>query len=391
MRNRKKKKLPIRWLGKPIDSRCFPVNQLRRREEAEERASASQPLTLHRHLETCHSLSAAIEVVTDRSLTTQGDTTNPTGRIYPRRIIPWTTFPTRQEEIWDQLSFSPWNCSRAAFPSRHQLEYVRSLLRPWGNNDATPQATQPGHSSSKGSGKGQSSGSVCIYRTTDDRNIPTVAIEYKPPHRLSQDEVVTGFVSEIEPDRDVINQDGEEFAFAAKRLTTAVVTQLFSYMAIRSPPPSQAWHSAAENLDIWRVEDEDVFRSIPETKRKEKRVTPYRPQRWKGFVCSPIRTRSRCLPAESGAQQPSDDDNDYDGSPSPTSDRVRCCKETSVIPKDTKSSNRRDGGGAQQGDSINRQSIQDRPYCTHKTAIIILNNLFSDDLLLSSRTVVRSV
>lgn len=269
---------------------------------------------------------------------------------------------------------------------------------------------------------------------------------------MSQDEVVTGFVSEIEPDRDVINQDGEEFAFAAKRLTTAVVTQLFSYIvgkgiqygyvctgetyvflhipddpscvyysvcvpsldvqdedetrlhrtavaqvfafvlqAIRSPPPSQAWHSAAENLDIWRVEDEDVFRSIPETKRKEKRVTPYRPQRWKGFVCSPIRTRSRCLPAESGAQQPSDDDNDYDGSPSPTSDRVRCCKETSVIPKDTKSSNRRDGGGAQQGDSINRQSIQDRPYCTHKTAIIILNNLFSDDLLLSSRTVVRSV
>ena len=42
----------------------------RRREEAEERAGASQPLSLHQYLETCHSLSLAIEVVTDRFLTT---------------------------------------------------------------------------------------------------------------------------------------------------------------------------------------------------------------------------------------------------------------------------------------------------------------------------------
>ena len=72
----------------------------RRREEAEELAKSSLPLTLQQYLEACHSLDVSVDVVTDRSLTTQGDTTNPTGRIFPRRIIPWVDFPQRQQEIW---------------------------------------------------------------------------------------------------------------------------------------------------------------------------------------------------------------------------------------------------------------------------------------------------
>lgn len=51
-----------------------------------------------------------------------------------------------------------------------------------------------------------------------------------PRHKLTLDEVVTGLASEIHPDRDVINQEAEEFALAARRLSTAVLTQLFSYM-----------------------------------------------------------------------------------------------------------------------------------------------------------------
>ncbi|KND88577.1 hypothetical protein TOPH_06755 [Tolypocladium ophioglossoides CBS 100239] len=104
----------------------------------------------------------------------------------------------------------------------------------------------------------------------------------------------------------------------------------FILQAIQSPPPSQAWHSAAENLDIWSVEHEDVLRH-PGDMRKEKRVTLYKPQRWKGFVRSPTRTRSRCLPLESGTPQPSNDGNDDHESPSPTLDRVGRRKETSVI------------------------------------------------------------
>ncbi|KAG5768982.1 hypothetical protein H9Q72_003671 [Fusarium xylarioides] len=116
--------------GRALEEQHQREEEQRRREEAEERAEASRPLTLQQYLETCHSLSLAIEIITERSLTTQGDTTNPTGRIYPRRIIPWATFAREQEKVWDQLSLSPSFSSRTAFPSRHQLDYVRSLLRP---------------------------------------------------------------------------------------------------------------------------------------------------------------------------------------------------------------------------------------------------------------------
>ncbi|ESU10202.1 LOW QUALITY PROTEIN: hypothetical protein FGSG_12517 [Fusarium graminearum PH-1] len=102
------------------------------------------------------------------------------------------------------------------------------------------------------------------------------------------------------------------------RLHRTAVAQAFTF-AIRSPPPCQAWHDAAEHLDTWVVEYEDVLRSIPATDWKPRRETPYKAQRWKGLVRSPIRTRSRCLPPQDGAQPPTDDsDDDDDESPSPT-------------------------------------------------------------------------
>ncbi|WQF76270.1 hypothetical protein CDEST_01284 [Colletotrichum destructivum] len=49
-----------------------------RLEEAKELAKTSRPQAHQDHLEACRSLSLAIQVVTDRSLTTQGDTTDTT-------------------------------------------------------------------------------------------------------------------------------------------------------------------------------------------------------------------------------------------------------------------------------------------------------------------------
>ncbi|GKU14031.1 unnamed protein product, partial [Fusarium langsethiae] len=354
----------------------------RRREAAEKRASASQPLSLNSYLETCHTLRLAIDIVTDRSLTTQGDTTNPTGRFYPRRIVPWDAFPTEQEKVWADLAFSPSFAAQSSFPSRHQLEYVESLLHPISSEidlrnserdvvenavqklvdatyadltlrthlglngtltfeshtnlgitdvslsesmDQVSLSSRPSARTSrrrKARGKGNRADQFCISRTSDGQRFPAVAIEYKAPHKLSCDEVVTGLVGEIQPDRDVINQEGEGFEFEARRLTTAVITQLFSYMigkgtqygyvctgetyiflhiprdpscvyysvcipsldvedddenrlhrtavaqvyafvlqAIRSPLPSQAWHNAADQLDTWAVEYDDVLRS----------------------------------------------------------------------------------------------------------------------------------
>lgn len=330
----------------------------------------SQLQPLDRYLETCHSLSLAIRVVTDRSLTTQGDTTNPVGRIYPQRIAEWHDFPARQEEIWEQLS-DPSFAGNPVFPSPHQMAYVESLISPISSEqglrsferdtvenaaqklvDAVPENTQPRdslrlrgtvtfeshtnlgddrlskpleHMSLAGSraadtaltttatirkphrpakGKGNRADQFCIYRTADGVNIPAMAIEYKAPHKLSQ------LASDIQPGRDVINKDCEGKALASRALTAAVVTQLFSYMvgkgiqygyvcrgqvfvflyipddpatvfyhvcvpdldvveddenrlhrtavaqvfafilqALRTPPPPQSWHDAAERLD----------------------------------------------------------------------------------------------------------------------------------------------
>ncbi|EXL67606.1 hypothetical protein FOPG_16285 [Fusarium oxysporum f. sp. conglutinans race 2 54008] len=476
--------------GRALEEQRRREEEQRRREEAEERADASRPLTLQQYLETCHSLSLAIEIIIDRSLTTQGDTTNPTGRIYPRRIVPWTTFAREQEKVWNQLSFSPSFSSRPAFPSRHQLDYVKSLLRPVSSEiglrnserDVVENAVQKlmdaTHNDSslrshlgldgtvtfeshtnlgitddslsesmeqaaigsrppsrmtrrrKARGKGNRGDQFCIYRTSDDQNVPVVAIEYKAPHKLRRGEIVTGLVSEIQPDRDVINQEGEGYEFAARRLSTAVVTQLYSYMigkgiqfgyidtgetyvflhipddpscvyysvcvpsldvqdddetrlhrtavaqafafvlqAIRSPPPCQAWHDAAEHLDTWAVEYEDVLRSIPATDRKPRRETPYKAQRWKGFVRSPIRTRSRCLPPQDGAQQPTDDseDDDDDESPSPTPNpTVSRSGLTTSTDVGSSEMQEHDGSAASQEGTIVRPNIQDRPYCTHE-------------------------
>ncbi|KAL5589606.1 hypothetical protein FOVSG1_011473 [Fusarium oxysporum f. sp. vasinfectum] len=427
----------------------------RRREAAEKRASASQPLSLNSYLETCHTLRLSIDVVTDRSLTTQGDTTNPTGRFYPRRIVPWDAFPTKQEKVWADLAFSPSFAAQSCFPSRHQLEYVESLLHPISSEidlrnserdvvenavqklvdatyadltlrnhldlngtltfeshtnlgiadeslsesmDQVSLGSRPSARTSrrrKARGKGNRADQFCISRTSDGQRFPAVAIEYKAPHKLSRDEVITGLVGEIQPDRDVINQEGEGFEFEARRLITAVVTQLFSYMvgkgtqydvedddenrlhrtavaqvyafvlqAIRSPLPSQAWHNAADQLDTWAVEYDDVLRSIPATLRKAKRTTPYRAQRWKGFTRSPIRTRSQCLPLEDKKVQSSDDDNEDDESPSPTPNLTgRSLGES----RGTSSSETQAQGRVSdtQGNADKRQNIRDRPYCTH--------------------------
>jgi hypothetical protein len=98
----------------------------RRREEAERIA---RPQTLMPYLEACHSLSLAIDIVTDRSLTTQGDPTNPVGRVYPQRIIPWDDFPARQEEIWEQLSEPSFSTCHVRWLRLFREQFERSTHR----------------------------------------------------------------------------------------------------------------------------------------------------------------------------------------------------------------------------------------------------------------------
>ena len=100
----------------------------RAREEAERRL---QPNTLLGLLDRCHdSLSQAIRVETDATLTTQGDATDPVNRLYPKHIVPWLDFPQLQESIWKKFNRTAAFTSRPLFPSDTQLDYVATNIKP---------------------------------------------------------------------------------------------------------------------------------------------------------------------------------------------------------------------------------------------------------------------
>ncbi|KAJ9634904.1 hypothetical protein H2199_008768 [Coniosporium tulheliwenetii] len=499
----------------------------RRREEAEANAEQSQPKTLTEYLAACHDFSIAIEVVTDKTLTTQGDTTEPAGRLFPPRIVPWKDFPNQQEETWEQFSISPSFHSRRVFPSSHQLDYVRKYLDPisseiglrhyaretvenpvrtlfeevykdeelrnalqlrgtvmfeshtnLGQPSGTsidggmehmsitePDTSKRGRRRAKGKGgkadKGQGQGKqrtsksagrrrpgnadqFCIYEMADGgQRTPVVSIEYKAPHKFPLAEIVAGLDGEIRPAEEVINKEGDDFEFLSKSLVAAVITQLFSGMigkgvqwgyictgeaniflhipddpgmvyyylsipgsdvqedddnrlhrtavaqvsafvlrALASGAPGQSWHDAAAGLDMWAVEYIDILKKIPETVRKERPHSSYRPGRWKGFLRSPIRTRSRRLAA--ACKEPGDDgdnsgdaDGDGDGddhtpptpTPRPSGRRGVGQSQSTAARRGRANSGRNDGssaGGQKWTEATSKPRIEDRPYCTQR-------------------------
>ncbi|KAJ4353168.1 hypothetical protein N0V95_003597 [Ascochyta clinopodiicola] len=108
------------------------AEEQRRREKAEAVTVSSN---LAEFLQGCHEMSRSINIVTDRSLTTQGDVTKPAGRLYPRRIIPWGDFSCDQEAMWTELSSSPAFEANRVFPSAIQLDYVRTHMDPVDSED----------------------------------------------------------------------------------------------------------------------------------------------------------------------------------------------------------------------------------------------------------------
>ncbi|RSL57378.1 hypothetical protein CEP54_008319 [Fusarium duplospermum] len=475
------------------ESRARQNEQLAKQNE--QLAIASRLQTVQQYLEACHALDISARVITDASSTTQGNTTEPVGRIFPRRIVPWDDFAAQQEDIWDALSSSNSFFSNTAFPSQHQMEYVRSLLRPisseiglqkfesnvvesavekliqvastdallqrqlgirgtvtfeshtnlgddqdgisesmeqmsLASNDApsiaTPNPRAAPRARRKARGKGNRADQFCIYRTSDGQNFPSVAIEYKPPHKLSVDEVATGLESAIDTERDVINQDGEGFSYFARRLAAAVVTQLFSYMigkgirygyvctgqafvflhisddpstvyysicipkldvidedetrlhrtavaqvfafilqALRSPPPPESWHDEADRLGTWAVEYDKILHSIPAEERRDKS------KRSSGSSYKPQRwkgfKRSPILTRSRATCQDTDLDTagtDDEDPPSP-SPGPRSSKPVTEPAAVVKAGDRlSDNGNSGEQGSTQKQSIQSRPFCT---------------------------
>jgi hypothetical protein len=271
----------------------------------------------------------------------------------------------------------------------------------------------------------------CVLWRKDGSARPLVAIEYKAPHKLTIQEICTGLQSDIKPEQDVIDQDDTGFVSLCRRLLAAVITQLFSYMidkcvrygyvctgeayifvyipddpttvyysvnipktdyevdaenrlqrtavsqvfafiqqALSEDPPGPAWvDDAKTRLKRWKVEFVDVLAMIPQTERKSKEASEYRPREWrKGMRRSPIRLRSTCgglsINATSDPNNDSDSD-DAEQSTSPTlgiQTRSRTMRGTGAAERHTRNrGQQRDRSREGQ----NRTRIQDRAYCTH--------------------------
>jgi len=182
------------------------------------------------------------------------------------------------------------------------------------------------------------------------------------------------------PNLDVISDD-------ENRLCRTAVAQVLSFViqALCAAPPSLAWHDAAAELDTWVMEYDDILSKIPESVRKDKsRASPYKPQRWRSFNRSPIRTRGYYRQMEVNARSQNDDDNDDDDEegppPSPTLDMLARAGKNATM-SGTSSGEKRDhqrGGGGQQQRGITQQRIQNQPYCTHLCLLGLLSGGLTD-------------
>ncbi|KAK7938135.1 uncharacterized protein PG986_015003 [Apiospora aurea] len=369
------------------DEKSRREEEQRRREEAEELAKESQPKTLSQYLE--------------------------------------AYFAARQERVWERLSNGRSFHSHPSFPTTNQLAYITSLLNPissevglrdfkhntvenavrklfteayhdpqlrsgfgmQGNisfeshtnlgHDTLSEpmerisirdkstAAQPAASAKtrrRARGKGNRADQFCISRNEHGQNVPAVAIEYKPPHNLTREEVVVGLGSEIQPQRDVIHQTGEGFQFAARSLAAAVVTQLFSYMIgkgvqygyvctgevfvflfIPQDPTTVYYYVAVPNLD---VVDDDATRLHCTAVAQ---------------VFALILIRSRCQRPQDPLPHQSNDEEE--GAPSPTPSR-RSGPARSTATAGTQKPGAKQDGGNQGKRPVEKQRIQDRPFCT---------------------------
>ncbi|OJD20618.1 hypothetical protein ACJ73_08050 [Blastomyces percursus] len=228
----------------------------------------------------CHSLSLAINVVTDPTQTTKGKAAKATRRYHPSQIVPWQGFTDEQAYIWDGLRpitaemvfrYYEWdtveNQVQMVVNAFYEDEKLKQIFELAGSvtfeshtnlggskqNRVVDKETQhlliDANMSSfqdQGPGKGKQKDSkadaplsrgqahrFCVYRRGNKEDVPAIAIEYKAPHKLTCDEIATGLAQGIQPARDVINKEEDTSEFYSKRLATVVVTQLFSYMVAK--------------------------------------------------------------------------------------------------------------------------------------------------------------
>ncbi|KAK3046226.1 hypothetical protein LTR09_012274 [Extremus antarcticus] len=442
----------------------------RRREEIEETTRGS---SLQEFLERCHDLHTSVQVVTDKTLTTQGEITNPDNRLYPKRILRWQDFEASQAAVWARIGESSDFASRQWFPSRNDFAYVRDRLRPissesqlrWfealaienmvvdlfqrAREDASVKQVlgvdseinfqdhtnlgDDGNSelarmmqdlrlqqSTKRTERQQSphrhrgtADQFCVLQSADDGSRrPSLAIEFKAPHKLSTHTVSAGLKEEIQTYEDVISQI-EEPSDAEQRqdwwcqyVMAATLTQLFSYMVTQGTrygylstgqayvflrigdDPSEVYFSVQiPSLDVSTNDERrlhhtavaQVFAFIVQAAGESGPAQDWHQRRdllspWKVDLQSilhamPESIRTNCRPdedAESMRKNGRGSDEEGRRSPeSPSEQRRRRIQTRSVTRGRGTQAPSNHGNATQGSDSVVRSSVKERPYCTH--------------------------
>ena len=70
---------------------------------AEQAEKQTRRTTFEELLKSCHRLAQSMSVQTDKSLSTQGSTTNPKGKYCPTTLRPWLDFPSIQQDAFDTV------------------------------------------------------------------------------------------------------------------------------------------------------------------------------------------------------------------------------------------------------------------------------------------------
>ena len=249
--------------------------------------------TFEELLESCHKLLGSVSVQTDKSMSTQGSTTSPEGKCCPKRMLPWTDFPRKRQEAFEQLYkilHPPKGPARQLFSPLLHFEELGNTIS--GRKIASEEDLKKFHqttvedaianvistlvannlhgenwtlgkglvfdnhtnglsdldedvrarlhlsaapSEPQGRLKPIPADQICVLKTENEMAELLFVIEYKAPQKISKEILRTGLRAMNVPN-EVVNRSTiptdpvKKFEYNADKLVAAVATQTYSYM-----------------------------------------------------------------------------------------------------------------------------------------------------------------
>ncbi|KAB8240142.1 hypothetical protein BDV35DRAFT_398918 [Aspergillus flavus] len=259
--------------------------QRRAEEERDQRRDQTRQTTFGELIQLCHNLFSRSLRVEDPSRSTTGKIPPPTGKRCPLRLLPWTDCASRQQAVYrsvckyleppgeaaEQL-FSPrlvlegfgQEFSKRPISSEQDLEsyerfgvenYVRDIIaqlckKPAARdefrlgdgvrfdnhaNALDPAEVDPSRPNNTSSSWRSRPDQFCIRRVDGDTSTLLTTVEYKPPHKLSVENLRAGlrpmdFWAEVVRPNTVPTEEREKLSYNAARLTGSAVVQEFHVM-----------------------------------------------------------------------------------------------------------------------------------------------------------------